>query len=515
MLAGLVDILRHSQVYDAALASLRGRRPPGAPMVLGVLRAAWPYVVGGLAHDWVGPIVLLTANPEEARRIHGELRLWLGDARPILVQAPPDALFYESDVWARDTVVTRAGILAHLSRWQPGETPPLVLASAWAAMTRTAPPRLFRRAAVHLRTGELYPQHDLLTRLVGIGYETSTVVEEPGSFCQRGSVVDVYPPDWAQPLRVDYFGDEVDSLRLFDPATQRSSERLGSAVLFPASEAMPAFGGAAAEALRAADLSDCNSETRATLDELAEALAEGRGYEGLERYLAYLYPRPTVLLDHLPGGALVLATDLAAIRDAVLRLENQAEALRAELVRAGDLPADASAPFVAWELLRDRLEGAGVVELGLGTGEAETLFPQNVFQPAPRLTGHLRDIMAALADMRNGGRRVVAVTRQAERVHEMLKELDLYASPVSKLERPPSPGSLTLVDDTAAEGWSFAPGRTVLLTDSELFGWVRLRRQHPTRRRRSSPETSYADLTPGDLVVHHSTTAIFARDVLR
>lgn len=502
VLGGLIEILRRSEMYASLLAVLRERRTGEAPPTLGALRAAWPYLVGGLTQDWPAPIVLVASNPEEARRIRDELSLWLGDATSVLMYPAPDALFYEPDAWARDTVVARAGILANLSRCRPGEPPPLIVMSAWAVMTRTVPPLMFRRAALRLRPGELHPQHELLVRLVGIGYEAATVVEEPGTFCQRGSVVDIYPPDWAQPVRIDYFGDEVDSLRLFDPATQRSSERLDEAILSPAAEAMPAYGGAAAQALHAADLSGCDADTRAALRELANALSEGHGWPGLERYLAYLYPRPTTLLDHLPEGALVLATDLGAVRDAVLRLENQAQALRAELVAAGKLPPDAPSSYVAWELLRERLQGAGAVELGLGTGEDATVIPQDAFQPAPRLGGHLRDIMAALAEMRDDGHRVVAVTRQATRVSEMLKELDLFVSPVTALEQPPPPGSLTLVDDAAAEGWSFVPGRTVFLTDAELFGWVRLRRQRPPRPRRAAPETSYADLSPGDLVVH-------------
>lgn len=502
MLGGLVQTLRRSEVYPPLLDGLRDRSRGGEPLAVGVIRAAWPVLVGALCQDWTAPVVLVAANPEEARRLRDEVSLWIGDERPILLHPAPDHLFYELDMWARDTIVDRAAVLDSVARPPSAGDPPLVVTSAWAAMTRTVPPAVFRRAILHLSAGELFPQHELLVRLVGLGYEAATVVEEVGTFCQRGSVVDVYPPNWPRPLRIDYFGEEIDSLRLFDPATQRSEERLQDAAVAPAAEALPAHGAVAAHALHSADLSTCDEDTQANLMELADALAEGRGWQGLERYLAYLYPRPATLLDHLPDGSLVLMPDEASIGDAVLRLETQAQALRAEQVAAGKLPQDAPTPYVAWEALRRSLRDATAVELGLGTGESVPLMPEGVFEPAPRLGGHLRDIMAALGEMRLDGRRVVAVTRQANRVSEMLKELDVYVSPVRTLEQPPAAGTLTLVDDAAGEGWSLTPGRTILLTDAELFGWVRLRRQAPSRPRRTAPETSYADLSPGDLVVH-------------
>ena len=502
MLGGLIQILRRSEVYPSLLAALRARQESADPLAIGAIRAAWPALVGALCQDWPAPIVLVAANPEEARRLRDEVGLWLGNGRPILAHPAPDHLFYEPDAWARDTVVERAGVLDSLARFRTAHLAPLVVTSAWATMTRTVPPLVFRRATLHLTPGELHPQHELLVRLVGLGYELAAVVEEPGTFCQRGSVVDVYPPNWPQPLRIDYFGDEIDSLRLFDPATQRSLERLQEAMVAPAAEAMPAYGAAAAHALRNTDLSGCDEGTQATYGELADALSEGRGWQGLERYLAYLYPRPTTLLDHLPQGSLVLLSDQAATGDAVLRLENQAQALRAEMVAAGKLPGDVPLPYLPWQPLTAALRSAGAVELGSGTGESVAILPEDLFQPAPRLGGHLRDMMGALAEMRLDGRRVVAVTRQANRVSEMLKELDLYVSPVHALEQPPAAGTLTLVDDAASEGWTFVPGRTVLLTDAELFGWVRLRRQAPPRPRRAAPETPYADLSPGDLVVH-------------
>ncbi|MGV2437888.1 MAG UNVERIFIED_CONTAM: hypothetical protein LVT10_25895 [Anaerolineae bacterium] len=116
---------------------------------------------------------------------------------------------------------------------------PIVVVSARALMQRTLPASQFRRVSVQLRVGLQVNFQNLLKSLLGLGYEPAPVVLEPGTFSRRGGIVDVYPITANEPVRIEFFDDEIDNLRAFDPTTQRSTVSLRQLTLTPAREALP------------------------------------------------------------------------------------------------------------------------------------------------------------------------------------------------------------------------------------------------------------------------------------
>src|SRR5579859_5116343 len=239
-LKGLLAALRQLPPYPTLLEQLRGA---GSLPDQHILRSARPFVAAGLADDLRRTTLIISARVERAYNVAEQLPVWLPDT-PVLRFAEPGPLFYDRSPWAATTIRSRLAVLAALcppveAEKVVAETPPVIVTSALALMQKTLPMRDFRAASRVLKPGQRAEQDKLLRQWLDIGYVPASVVTEPGTFSRRGGIVDVYPANADQPVRIEYFGDSIESLRLFDPATQRSSQSVERLAIYPAREALP------------------------------------------------------------------------------------------------------------------------------------------------------------------------------------------------------------------------------------------------------------------------------------
>ena len=510
-LSGLLSLLNEIPTYGELLHALGDWRakdadqpwsPDSAP--LGLLRAARPCLIAALQRDLGRPIVVVTARTEQATQLYSQLCLWSGQPEAVLRFSEPDALPYERIPWAAETVRERLMALVALTTARQ----PVIVTSARALMQKTLPLRQFRLGTQTLHQGQVIPLEKTLTRWVALGYEPVSVVEEPGTFSRRGGIVDVFPPASPLPVRIELFGDEIDSLRFFDPGTQRSQERIPECTLPPACEALPRHGPSAAERLAALDVGDLHAPAAAEFRADCQALADGRRFKGIEFYIPYLYSQPGSLVDFLPADGLLVVDDWAELEATVAELEDQAVTMRGDLVGAGELSPDFSIPYFTWDELRETLEDRRPLALGYDDVELTLAHPlSETFVPGPRYGGQLRRVLEELHAMRTAGQRVIVVSRQAQRLATLWSEQRDSIRPQEDIRQPPPARSLAVVQGTLAEGFLVKAGgdggavTCALLSDAEIFGWSR---PEPRRIRRQpvSPETFFADIEPGDYVVH-------------
>ncbi len=511
-LHGLLPVLRGHDVFQELAAQVLAGDPPRHP--LGIAAAARSYVAAALAEQG-RPVLILTAKVETARQLAEQVRAWLGDAEGsrVLLFADPDALPFERIPWSRETRQSRLRTLAALAQWErPGAPalPPVVVASVRSLMQRTVPSTLFQRYLRTLRRGDIIELHALLERWLKAGYQNATLVEEPGTFSRRGGIIDIWPPNETYPVRIELWGDEVDSLRRFDPATQRTlpAGLVERVQIAPGSEAIMERGKAAAEALKAVDASSCHPPAQYELERDGDQLAGGTAFRGVEFYLPYLFPQAATLLDYLPEGALVLvdaAADLAAV---ALDLEGQALQVQKDLVKSGDLPQDFARAHLTWDELRPRLEQSRPIVLGQGKldGHVTTVGSAlgRLFHAGPRWGGQLKRVVEQVEEVQATGSRVVMVTRQAARLSELFHEHGHAIGVSLDVPEMPPAASISLVQGQFDEGWRFGNGvsELVILTDTEIFGWGKARMRRSPQPRASAPESFFADIHPGDLVVH-------------
>jgi len=504
-----------SESSDEILGAIRGDL---AVERLGLRRSARLPVVCSLYNELGWPILLVTDRADHALTLTEELKLWAPDASHFLFPEPTP-LFYERAAWGEGTRRDRMLVFTTLAAYHiPGvprpERPPMIVAPARALMTRTLPRAEFLGATRTLRTGQDVNVEQLLREWVTMGYEPVNTVIAPGEFARRGGILDLWPPAEALPVRIELFGDEIDTLRYFDPATQRttrptaddgSRDNVSMRVLItPAREL----------------LTPSDQEIAPHTASRRDASQE----EFFEFHIPEFHKSPACLLDYLPRQSLVLLDNKLAIEGTAAEVEEGAVKMRDDFIKEGTLPPDFPIPYMSWSEIQDSVSRRYTLELGPvsaaieeypsvaeGEGTEAQLAQQGAarfaerFAPEERFGGRLKMVMSYLLDCYRAGEALVIVSRQAARLKALWEE---EFNPT--VTRVVSDGTApAFIEGSLTEGWVFTPPDRKplhLLTDGEVFGW---RRPQPRYRRSDryqavvdDPESAYSDLQVGDYVVH-------------
>lgn len=477
----LLDRLRELSQYQQLLKQLQtgGKQLPG----LGLPRAARLPLLAALHQDLDRPVLLITDRADHALSLFDELGFWVKSPRYHF--AEPNPLFYEQAAWGvttrRERLQTLMALASyHLPFAQKPDVPPIFVTSARSLMTRTMPRRDFLKSCKRLTTGQSTQPDALARSWVEIGYQRVNTVLAPGQFSRRGGIMDVWVPAEQLPVRLDFFGDEIETLRRFDPASQRTVETLESILITPAREFIA----------RSLEI-DIRTKEESKGDDLIS------NTESSEFHIPVLHPQPASLLDYLPQKALILVDDLSIVESMVAEVEEQAVKFRQDSVAEGILPADFPLPYVTWPELLDNLHNRSFVELGHSTAasraDTEELLSA-CFAHDERFGGRLKLFIEYMHSIVERGEQAIVISRQAPRLQELWLE---SSETESGTENP------QFIEASVSEGFVLHCKPVLhLISDSEIFGWERPQPRTRQRPAAETPEAVYADLQVGDYVVH-------------
>jgi transcription-repair coupling factor (superfamily II helicase) len=478
-----------------ALRGLAERLTAGAAARASAIDAAKPALLAALHGLVERPVLVVAARPGRARALAEELRVWSDRPERVLLFPARDGFPYERLPPDPATAAQRRAVLAALAL-HAADPPLLVVTSVRALLDRLMPPERLRAGTLELRVGARLRPERLLEALVALGYRRVELVEQPGQFARRGGIVDIYPasaPNEAGPaddeapfaLRVDFFGDEIDSLRRFDPATQRSVAAVEAYQLGAAHEVLPPLSAEAAAALRALDLAALRDDLAAAYARDRERLLAGDPVPLLDEYRAYL--GTASLLDYLPAGGALVLDEPEQLAEAAATVARQAAEVEADLVARGEAPRGLWPALWGWEALAARWEAGSWARLALALDpDAPGLFAH-----PPSYGGRLRQLARELRG-EAATRRVVVVSQQDARLRELFVEQG----------GPELPGGLSLLHGALQEGFVSEALGLALYTDRELFGWAKQPRALRPRAPTAARDLLVADLQPGELVVH-------------
>jgi transcription-repair coupling factor (superfamily II helicase) len=304
----VLDAAAASRPFQRLLAAA-GARTAHAPT------AAHAFAAAVLAHALEAPILAVAHDPLAADALAAGAAAFLGGDRVVRFPAG-ESLPYEGISPTPQTAGTRARA-AWAIRHASG---PLVVAAPVLAVVQGLPPSLGSLDPITVATGQTISPADLADRLVALGYERVDVVEHRGEFALRGFVADLFPSTARRPVRIEFDGDDVESLREFSPATQLSTGRLERASAHPARELV------VTDEIREraeAALPQFRGQFRATLERLAAGLA----FEGMEQAIPLIHERLPLLADLLPSGSWVVLAPARRTRERARRIHEEADAL--------------------------------------------------------------------------------------------------------------------------------------------------------------------------------------------
>ncbi|MBP8065448.1 MAG: transcription-repair coupling factor, partial [Aeromonadaceae bacterium] len=284
------------------LFSLASLIKPGARQTLGQLEGSGlALAVAELVAGHDHPVVLLVADTPSALRLEQEVQFLLRNQpkpRPVLLFPDWETLPYDSFSPHQDIISQRLETLYHLPRMQHG----LLIIPVATLMLRTPPQSFIDRFSLLVKPGDKLDLHGLRRRLEQAGYNAVEQVLEHGEFAARGSLLDLFPMGSKEPYRIDFFDDEVDTIRAFDPDSQRSSEPVNAVRLLPAhefptdKEAIELFRQRYRERFEISRAPEC----------VYQQVSKGLWPAGIEYYLPLFFEHSSTLLDYLPAESLLL-----------------------------------------------------------------------------------------------------------------------------------------------------------------------------------------------------------------
>ena len=290
----------------------------GEPILIGeVPDGAEAFLAVDIALDTDRPVIFVARDDKRLARAAALLRFRLPEAE--LLRFPAwDCLPYDRVSPKADLVATRLATLARLLRKPKAGARRIVVTSINAFMQRVPHPDFIRALSLSLRPGQEIGFEAVQARLVDLGFERVSTVTEPGEFAPRGGILDFFPAGRSTPVRLDFFGDEIESIKSFDPLTQRSDEAIKGVVLGPVHEFV----------LSEDSVERFRTEYRDTFgrvkgqDPLYESVSAGRLHAGLDHWLPLFHEQMALLPDYLAGAELVFEPEVGAAKDARLETIN-------------------------------------------------------------------------------------------------------------------------------------------------------------------------------------------------
>ena len=453
---------------EEALGALIGSEPferllvARARPILAHADAGVDAVVAGLARALETSVLAVTPGPREAEALAAGSSAYLGEARVALLPAW-EALPYEG-IGPTAEVAARRADAVHRLRAADGSF--LLVAPALAAMQGLIP-TLGSIPPLELVVGRDLPPDALAERLVDLGYTRADVVEHRGEFAVRGGVVDVFAGDARRPVRLEFLGDEVESLREFSPSTQLSTAKVVRMLAPAVRELIPD------DALRALATRRAQLEGDRFRDAL-QRIGDGLFVEAAETYAPFLFDRMPTVAELLPHGAWVVVTQARRTQDRARQAHEEGEALAEAIGWPGPhvlRPLDEALGEHVQLHLSEFTEGLG---LGLSDwGSAQ---------------GNPAELAQRLADLATRDYRLLISSRghgSLERVREVVGDV---------------PG-LETVEAPLANRFVFDAGKLALATEEDLFGSRRHTRTAPRFTRRRTDAIA-EELEPGDFAVH-------------
>ena len=476
--------------------------------VTGITGSALAYLLSQLLAEIARPCLIILPTSEEAGEFHKDLDFFLTNEdkggvflfpsygiSPLTGLSPP-----------KELISQRLEALYSLSTWND----PVVLTSLDALMTRLLPKEALLDSVTHVAVNEDIDREDMIRKLLTLGYFRTSLVEERGDFSVRGGVIDLYPPLYDSPIRVEFWGDTVESIRLFNPINQRSKAELKELTILPASEII---------------LSPSNVKRARSMGRLPAGLEPGGGFPGQEAWLHHFYSYLDAIFDYLPGEShicIVKSDSFAHSVGSVLeKLEKERGRFQDEALEQGKPFPQTDGLFLGMEEVEEAVDGYSRIDcfdLDISTGPRkaglvvdfkESLGPgiEHDYQDVSRPKVSLAPLAAKVKTWIEEGNQIILICRteqQAGRLREILLNYQLMAREIlpdwSGIKRKKG---LFICLGYLSQGFNYLDSALVIVTEDEIFGEKKGREKSTARdRTQAIPWTAFSQLQVGDFVVH-------------
>ena len=502
-LSGLLPLLSETEQFAALLNSLRAPRARAAAIAPD---PATECVVAALWRECNAPVFVLTPNPESARKLHDRLFTWLGDEAPVFHFSESEDIPFERYVPDLGASHQRLRSLAALRGEVKGVKQPLVVASVNAAAQATLERAAFDSSTHTLSVRDRINLDAQVRKWIDMGYVNEPTVEIPGTISRRGGILDIFPVSRDRPVRIELFDDEIESIRHFDPDTQRSTGKVRTVTIPPALETLPRLASEdrVQELLGGMDLIGTSEEAQRRIPSDLSHMLAGETLDEASFYAGFF--NLGNIFDYLPAESLMIVLRPSAIEETSRSLDRRLAQLRKTKEKRGDVPVGFAQPHIEWAFISDAMN-ARPKSVTLSPWGVDTELPGGSMalpiKPSALFGGGVEKAIEVVKNGVTEKKRTVVITNHAKRFHELALEQGVETVLAKTIDAAPRPGEVHVVAGHLLTGFSIdaADGTTVsIMSDAEVFGIQKERRRVRKRPVRKGP--ALEQLKPGSYVVH-------------
>lgn len=497
------DVLEHSGEFARVIEKLNKEK--SMVHVRGLSESAKACFMAAVIHER-NPFssLVIAADDFEAQNIYGDLRFFMGEN--VLFFPSKDYVFYHA--YARDNSAQRERLLAEYLLLQGNKT---VVCSASALLQFTIPPAILKQSILSMKVGESYSLDTLTEQLVYMGYERVEVVEGIGQFSLRGGILDVFSPSFELPYRVEFFDDEVDSIRVFDPEDQLSTQKIDMCVVIPCRELLYTK----EEAKKTANLIQKTLKSHPILEEHTHSYADDidnflqkHYFPSNDKYAPYFDGGLRSIASYFDENSLIIVDEPKNISEGIKTYEMSVQNEVGDLQDKQVIMPNSQSVYLTWHAVVAQLTAQSrVVSLSALSHQTPDFIPQEIFMLTSKTLhsfhGKMEFLFDDLAEYSKWHTTVVIVTGSPTKAENLKEEIVSHhlAADVQK-EQVFSEGKINIMVGSIKKGFYIEAANFALISDTEVF-------MGRHKRKSSRPENTqkirdYTDINPGDYVVHQT-----------
>jgi len=492
-----------------------------SPLLLsGMMDSQKCHIVGALKEIKDNTILVITYSELKAKEIYEDLAFFIKQPNNLFLYPAKDMVFYSADV--KSSLITKerfAAINALLK-----DEKPVIIASIEALFDRLSPPDVFMDHIIRLSVGDRHDLGVLAKKLTMMGYERRDVAEAAGQFSMRGGILDVFSAIYDNPMRVEFFDDEIDSIRAIDPESQRSIAKWDSVEIFPMKELVydeytldeaikkiePEFAKTLAN-YEKKGLYEAAAQLRASVGEVIENLRSDGNSRDVDRFIQYFYEKGTSLLDYLPKDTYIFFDESARIsQKSETAAEEFSQGVQNRLIKGYLLPQQADMIFSYGQIVSMCGKFPQVIMNSMVSTMRE-FKPKEMASFAVKGATSLQNRMDLMVDdinyLKSGGYKIVLLSGNKTRGERIVGELAEHGISARFFEEAGgaqlSTSFVSVISGSLKRGFMYDDIRLAFLSDKDIFG-EKSRPKRYKKHKNARKINSFIELKVGDYIVHEN-----------
>lgn len=485
----------------------------GMTAVYGLSESQKCHLSSGILYPLEKTCLYITYNDAQAQQMYEDFKFFYGDRVVILTSR--DISFYNLEARSKESAAKRLLVFDKLISKQPV----VIVASIEAALFYLVPPHIYAQSTISITVGDEYPLDEIIEKLVVIGYERVSTVEGKGQFSVRGGILDVYPLSQLDPVRLEFFDDEVDSIRKFDVMSQISIEKCSHISIPPACELIldPQV---LVEGRERIYKKLIEYKAKRTKEEISLHLEEKIGFiceeleeqskdDGLLPFFTFFYPQPSSIFDYLDDESIIVLDDPPRIKERYETWVGEFTEDFKKLLEEGEVLPDQAFAFLQYNEFIERCGDFRIIILQSLPRDNPDFKPNVTYQfmsrTIPAYHGKLGLLIEDVSYWKSKGYSIILLTGNTTRGKGLMSSLmdnDIPAFILDTYTKHVQPGQVALIPGTLSKGFEYIDAKFVIVSDKEIYGVQRKRQSMPKKSRRKLDP--FTDLKVGDYVVHES-----------